>query len=497
MSPSQSNLSDHQSKKLSGRERWFFDNRKALSGIIVFPAEGMLGVKASDATLKAAFNLVVKNVPILQTEVAGDEDNAIFQKISDEDIDEKVYCLEIETQIEQNETFMMERARSIMSEILTTLREGGQDSYRLSIRVHAVRCPHAIAFTFVVPQQFSDGTGVASIFAQLYATQLLPSFAWPLMYTRPSSTKGMKLPPSFYETAFKTEDAFEICKNLLNINQLEENPKKTEEKQLLRFIEYDFSSPDAISKLRGMEETLAVASSKSLEKTLSELRKDGISLTSAFDALTTKVVSRLIAEDSYSDSTSSDASLRATSKLGDLTVLSLIDARQFGNISKDSKIEMPLSKAFAEVGNYIFTHNTQISFKDALAQPLQAIAKRIKEGFTRLQTDETYRACHVAASMSTTKGAKLSLYCGTSSLLVSPRFLQRMGVNITSEIKHDFGAMPRCWFYAISHGSKTVIAADIFLPLPNLTAEMTRRVVLEECKGTPLEYLFHQPNVSQ
>ena len=143
------------------------------------------------------------------------------------------------------------------------------------------------------------------------------------------------------------------------------------------------------------------------------------------------------------------------------------------------------------------THNTQISFKDALAQPLRAIAKRIKEGFTRLQTDETYRACHVAASMSTTKGAKLSLYCGTSSLLVSPRFLQRMGVNITSEIKHDFGAMPRCWFYAISHGSKTVIAADIFLPLPNLTAEMTRRVVLEECKGTPLEYLFHQPNVSQ
>lgn len=30
-----------------------------------------------------------------------------------------------------------------------------------------------------------------------------------------------------------------------------------------------------------------------------------------------------------------------------------------------------------------------------------------------------------------------------------------------------FGDFPRCWFYAISHWSKIVIATNVFVPLPN------------------------------
>jgi len=453
-----------------------------------------LGITSSDTTLKAAFQHVVKNIPILQTVVVGDGDDAVFQKVrGDEENDDcsSLPSLLVESQVEKTETEMMERARCIVSDLRTTLAAGGKDAYRKSIRVHAVRCPEAVAFAFIVPHHFTDGAGISSIFSQLFVTQLLPSSTWFLMsmLTIPRS-KRVQLPPNFDEMVLKRSVSLDIVKEIDVFSDTCLSPRYA--KDNFCFSDYDPTSSDAISQLRGINEDLVIASEKSLKQTLKALKKGGISLTSAFSALAIKVLSRLIAESTTtsgktSQSTSTDQGKRLLSNTPG-------DGRNLRYITGKDKHQRCQSKAFPVVRNYAFSLSTQIPFEDALKHPLEKIAKIFKHEYTRLQTDEKFRLHQIAAFNASSSISFLpgTPQCGTSSVL-SSRVIQKMALKVSSEIRIDFGAVPRCWFYTISHGSQTVISADIHLPLANLTEAATRIAIAEECKGSALEHLLSIP----
>jgi len=482
--------SKHNIRQLGALDKKFFNNCQAnLNGIIIFGGKGMLGVTSSDSKLKAAFQGVVKRIPILQTVVVGEGDDTVFQNIYHGNDDDHgspdgrqndtsaLPSLIVDPIITPTESAMMERARSILSDQKLDLAAGGQDAYRRSIRIHAVRSSHSVAFSFIVPHHFSDGAGLVSIFTQLYVLQLLPSFMWRLiMHPRPGS-KRMELPPSFDEMVMKRNVPTSYIEDVDIYADDSLCPKFAKEN--FCFENYDTSSPSAISELRGMSANLAFASAKSMAKTLKKLRKEGLSLTSAFDALAVKVLGRLIA----------DYSADSTGKSHDSSFLlgtTPIDGRNMRKVSK-GKQEKHSSKMFPVVGNYAFCHYTQISMEDALKRPLEKIAKIMKKRYQRLQTDETYRLHHIAASIYSPifRGP----FCGTSSVLSSD-IIKKLGVDISSEIRIDFGPIPRCWFYVISHGSQTNIAVDVHVPLPNLTRDATRNTILNVSKGTTLEHLF-------
>jgi hypothetical protein len=213
-----------------------------------------------------------------------------------------------------------------------------------------------------------------------------------------------------------------------------------------------------------------------LKRCCRELRKKGISLTSAFSALAIKVLAKLIAE------CSDDNGATATGSY--LLATNPIDARTCGKWDDKDKRKLQ-SKRFPIVGNYAFANATQIQFDAALASPLEEIAMTIKQGFARVQTDATFRIHEIAAALPPSS----SIYCGNSSVL-APRIIKKLGINISSDTKIVFQTLPRCWFYVISHGSQTVVAADISLPLPNLTEEATRNAIFQLSKGTALEQLL-------
>jgi len=139
------------------------------------------------------------------------------------------------------------------------------------------------------------------------------------------------------------------------------------------------------------------------------------------------------------------------------------------------------------VRNFSFCHNIQVPFGDALTCPLENIAKRIKKGFKRLQTDETYRLHHIAASAKYIASG-IIYWCGSSSI-VSAACLKK--VRIKSEMgRIEFHTVPRCWFYVVGHGITTTITVDIKLPLQSPTEEVIRDSIFNAAKGTALEIIL-------
>jgi hypothetical protein len=355
-------VTDHQNdaftqRSLDPQDRVCFDDCFAsLSSIVLFPLTGVFGVTRSDSKLKMAFKQVVENTPISQTQVVGKGDNAVFRKLTDDDA---LPSMTIEPHVEKSKTAMMNRARSILSDQKAEMAAGRQDALRLSVRLHAVRGPQDIALAFSTPHHFADGTGTTSILAQLCMTQLLPKCCWGLSRV---PEEQMQLPPSFMEMALESEFASN-CDAFRKADVLRDTfLSKMYAEDTFRIQNYDLAAPDALSKLRGLDEHLVRASAKSLKRCCRELRKKGVSLTSAFSALAIKLLVKLIAE------CSDDNGATATGSC--LLAANPIDARAPGKWDDKDKRKLQ-SKRFPIVGNHAFANATQIQFDAVLASPLE------------------------------------------------------------------------------------------------------------------------------
>ena len=62
------------------------------------------------------------------------------------------------------------------------------------------------------------------------------------------------------------------------------------------FVDYDLLAPDASSKLRGLHESMTYASLTSVKNCRRALRQNGISMKSAFGALSIKVLAALLSK---------------------------------------------------------------------------------------------------------------------------------------------------------------------------------------------------------
>lgn len=459
---------------------------------------------------------MVKNSPILQTETIGEGDAAVFRKISDEETDIKLPSLVIEPR-EASKEEMVGKAKSRTEAIVSNMATEGQLAHRTSVRLHAVRGPRHIAFVLVTPHHFVDGTGIASIITQMYLRSLLPKKLWWLLPTQ------LVMPPSFMEMAYKSGEC--LCQSMIcnfqshtwlmtniclipdfvaatrtgaknqqssvnlavgrdEINVVTLTDSEPSLKNLVReefrFVDYDLLAPDASTKLRGLHESMSYASLTAVKKCRRALRQNGISMTSAFGALSIKVLAALVSKYCQNSDPPKEGAYRDWKYL---KAQNGVDARGLG---KWGDKRDRASKLFPTVANYAFSAKTFVPFDDALNGSLEKVALMIKETLHQISTDVKFRASHIESNKSSNPH---TIYCGVSSVL-APRIWQVLRLGTSTETTIEFGPCPHVWFYVLTDGAHTSVIADIGLPLPTLTEDATRDVIRNLSKGTALESFF-------
>lgn len=485
-----------QQRPLYPQDQMFFDKSLALPNfIMIFPLKSFscwFGMTHSDSKLKLAFQEVVRNNLLLQTKIVGEGQNATFKRLlaSDADNPSNTFpSLKIEPKVEDSEEGMIQRAKSILAEKKAMYASKGQDAYRYPINLTAVRGPDDVAFVGVTPHPFFDAGACGSFFGQLYMNQLLPRGLWPLaeMLQVPK-----ELPPSFNEVVFKRK----LPKKMDSYEEIDVfsdtclSPRYA--KGNFEFEDYDADAPGATSQLRGYEGGVVSVSVETLTECVDTLKKDGVTLTSAFDALAVKVLAKLIMLNKEKTVGVDDAKVHDP-----LIIWTSIDGRKMNLVpsnaqgDKKEKTQGNLGGIFPLIGNYSFAHLTQVSFEDALTSPMENIARKAKEGVDRLRTDENYRLHHVA-SLANRTSDHIMYRCGATCFRM-PAILQKINLNVRGPVcTNEWGPVPRCLFWVVGHSSNTKIHANIKLPLPAIDEDIVRQTILEVVKGSTLERLFSE-----
>lgn len=484
-----------QERPLCQQDQTWFDSCLGLSyGVGIFPLKSFscwLGVTHSDSKLKLAFQEVVRNNPLLQTNIFGKGKDAVFKQVSDV---RDLPSLVIETKIEnKSKEALIASAKSILAKQKAQYASSSQDAYRFPGKYTVVRGTDHIALVIIQPHQFSDGPGCLSIAGQLYFNQLLPQSLWHLT-ARMIFQERKELPRSFNEVVFKRKlppkmDSYEEV-DVFSDTCL--SPRFA--KDNFNFENYDQHAPDAISQLKGFDgDEIGSVSQEILTKCVGTLKENGMTLTTALDALAVKVLARLI----LINEEKTTGGIDKTKIYGPLIIWTTINGRRMNAVppsnaqgsenERTQKNDRP--EIFPLVGNFTCAHLTKVSFEDALTSPLDKIARRSKEGIDRMQTDETYRLHHVAALAHRTPSKNEMYRCGAICLSY-PAFLKKVSLDITSAAQTDFGPIPRFMFILVGSGSFTSINLNIKLPLAALNKEIIIQSILDVARGSDLEILF-------
>jgi len=441
-------------RPLEPHDSYYFDNGFApLSGIFAFSAKGL----GSDARLRASFRRAVQNSPILQTRVEGSGDAAIFRGLSTESQWPALHVAPCEA----DDAAAFAAARALLAQEVSAFMTGGQEAQRISVRLHVVRGSQMLVFALASPHHFCDGTALASLMCKLYAYALSPKCLWACVDLLSDADV-----PSYSEMAFKSEiGRYEVLDGFSGSSL-----SKRYSPDNFRFTEYDMTSGDAASRLKGLDGTIAIAPTASLQEALAGLRASGVTLTSAFGALAIKVLAKILTD---------AGGQRPTALLG----TNGVDTRGLGQWTARSSCGGMLPV----VANYTFASHTQVPFAAAQSETLEQIAARIKTIFERISSDTVFRMHEIAASAAAPLPSS-NMFCGCSSILI-PRFVNLFGIDATVESRIAFGPVPRVWFYVVTCGAETTVEADIALPL-GLSADGVREVVHETMIASTLEPLL-------
>lgn len=443
-------------RPLSRADSWYFDN-------CFFPLAISFAVPSrpfgDDQKLRDSFYHCIKTSPILQTMVTGEGPTAVFRQLPSE---ADWPALKI-FPADDDDGMAYKKIVSVLRDTVALIVATGTEAHRQSVRMFAVRGKNSLAVALICPHHFLDGMGIGILIAKFFLYARLPRWLWPTLDRRMLKDSSV---PTFLEMTLK--DQYHQLKEVDGTLSPMMDPNN------FRFADYDFTE----SKLRGFEygEIATVRSPRTMQKCRSNLRKAGVSISTAFGGLAVKTLALLIKHAELPEDTANQPLLPSIA----------IDARGLGKWgdSRDSKLRVPV------VGNYAYGHFVQVPQETARNNSVEHLATILKKGLDRHRTDVDFRL-HAIANIGVRNLATSDMFCGVSSMVIPP--VSRLaGIPLPTRLdtKIDFGPVPRVWFYIVTIGSHTSICADIQLPIATLTPELVRQTILSAARGSALEPLL-------
>jgi hypothetical protein len=454
---------DIEGRELSVMDLHYLNNRVVVSGVMHFDCPPL--VAQSLEKLQAAAHQVRTVTPMLQARVVERRNpdgttKLVYSTIKTKDKYSGVATV-YKTDLSDEQT--VKAAWDFVEKECSYFKTDPDAIRNKSIIGHIVVGQNRAAFAFISPHHFFDAVSVGSVSIMFFMYARLPRFLWlavDLLSRREVPTmKQMIMKKDIYkikDTAYKP------------------NPSSSRyDPQNFSFSNYDMMAPDALSILRGGEYDIAAVSPEHINKCRNLLREAGISMSTAFAALSIKTLAMIL--ENHERNPDSKPLLAA----------SPVDGRNLGKWGdkRDRAIHLPI------VGNFVFGISTQVPYEEALRGSIAAISKRIKTDIHRLQTDIAYRA----EEMSAVGVPQCGIMCGTSSILVPQVVFGALtGIqNLRIDGSIDFGPFPHCWIYIVTVGKLvSEITADIKLPIPGLDEKEVLDAVFRAAAGSPLEVIF-------
>lgn len=454
---------DVEGRRLYGFEKNYFENAYSLSCIV----HGF-DVKffKDDEKVRRAFRRVVKTSPILQATVVGDTaESCQFSKHKEEEDWPVIRIRDVSTddQISKHAT----ESREIEMQYIC---RGGKEARLSSARIWIVRGVSRVSVCLVCPHHFADGAGLSVILTKLYLYCRTPKIFW-VLFDRLSHDEV----PTFEEMALKQDLPRLQGADLERLRA--EGPWGRP--NVFTFQDYDMIQPDAVSKMSSLNEELKPVPAAAMKRCRTQLRKQGLTITTCFQALAIKTMALLV------DATKMNSDNR------DYIGITPVDCRKLGKwglLRRDRKGTFPV------VGNYSAALSTTVPAETALSSSLEDIAKIFKKDLDGIRNDVDARIRFLATNLS----IDAAYLTGVSSGIAPFK-----GIAFPSsgriESLISFGPMPHVWFYVVTCGSTTRITVDIALPLAKkLDSHKFHQFIKSASKGSVLEPIlnsgFFTPN---
>lgn len=409
--------------------------------------------------VRRAFRRVVKTSPILQSTVVGDTAESYkFSKHKKEEDWPVIRIRDVSTD-DQISNYATE-AREIEKQHIC---RGGKDARRSSARIWVIRGVSRASLCLVCPHHFADGTGLSVILTKLYLYCRAPRFFWAL-FDRLSHDEV----PTFNEMVLKQDLPRLQGADLERLGA--EGPWRRP--NVFTFQDYDIIQPDAVSKMSSLNEELKPVQAAAMKRCRTQLRKQGLTITTCFQALAIKIMALLV------DATNMNPENR------DYISTTGVDCRKLGKWGlgrRDRKGTFPV------VGNYSAALKTTVPAETALSSSLEDIAKIFKKDLEGIRNDMDARIRFLATNLS----IDAAYLTGVSSVVVP---FKGLGFPPSGRIESliSFGPMPHVWFYVVTCGSTTRITVDIALPTAKkLDSHKFHQFIKSASKGSVLEPILN------
>jgi hypothetical protein len=433
-----------------------------------------LAMKSYRDNLIASFHQVVKTSPIMQTQVVACEgDNFKFTMLQPSKWPKlNVHQLNKASVDDSNEERqkVMAEAQAFGDDDMRHYLNNKDAAMTESCRVHAVVGTKRVAFSIVAPHHFCDGAALGIILVKLVCYSIAIRPVWPIL-----DLLSPKKVPTFKEMTLQS--------NLMR-RQVQQNKIGDERALLLsvpkhfQFTDYSMLDQGASKLLAGFTGVLAVVPFSAMTTVKANLRKENMSISTAFGALAIKILAHLLFN--YAPELNQE-SLPLLLTLG-VDGRKMNRGRRYGNIL-----------SFPVVANYAFDCFCYIPYLEALQSSLGKIGEHAQDVVKKLRCDPIFRAETILQ-----KPLNDTYDCGVSSVVVSdallcPTFSGVRDLMIDSTV--EFGTIPRVWLYVVSvNGVNTTVSADIMLPIKGLDKTVVMEALSIASKDSPLEPLFAMPS---
>lgn len=455
---------------LDDQDEIYFQTAYTIKVIISVELPFVLTMGYGDKLVNS-FRRVVKTSPILQTHVVPCEPHAHkFSLLKPEEWPRlhvyHLHSLSKEAILDEKRE-VMTTAQTLGDEDLRHYRDNKDAAMTQSCRVHVVLGKKRIALSIVAPHHFCDGAALGTILVKLICYSFAPRPLWPIL-----DRFSPKKVPTFREMTLQSDPIWSPSQHSKVGN---ENILTPESSRYFQFKGYNMKEKGASKFLQGFNGDLGVVPASVMDTVRTNLRKENMSISTAFGALAIKVLAILLLK--YAPELNAE-SLPLLLTIG-------VDGRQMQKKKRFGKVQC----RFPVIANYAFDCFCLVPYLESISSSLGNIAAYAKDTVKKLRSDPAFRAQTISQ-----KPLNDTYDCGVSSVVVSDALLCSSvagvkGVMIDSAV--EFGTMPRVWFYVVSvQRVNTTVSADIKLPINGLNKSRVAEALLIASKGSPLEPLF-------
>ena len=205
--------------------------------------------------------------------------------------------------------------------------------------------------------------------------------------------------------------------------------------------------------------------SKVIDKVRKDLRREGLTISTACAALAIKIAAALIDFGGFSPR----GNILAGTPINTATI------GKWGN-------KLDKQKRLRPLGDYVIVLFTPFALQEIPQQSLQEIAKTIKDDIARIRNDPEY--CRNWLMMSE---VPVCFECGCSSFQLRRHYRMPLVFERGTYVDHA-----RVKLYVGTMGTSTEVQASIGLPIVGLTEEVVREIIRQQAKKTVLWPLFNR-----